>query len=47
MPGYYFKNAVLTDYDEAGVPSIRIQADRIDQIDHGNEVALYNVRVNY
>jgi LPS export ABC transporter protein LptC len=47
MPGYYLKNAVLTDYDEAGVPSMRIQADRIDQIDHGTEVALYNVRFDY
>ncbi len=47
LPGYYLKNAVLTDYDLAGNPSIRIEAERIDQIDHGNEVALYNVRVNY
>jgi len=30
-----------------GAPSIRIEAERIDQVDHGNEVALYNVRVNY
>jgi LPS export ABC transporter protein LptC len=47
LPGYYLKNAILTDYDAAGAPSIRIEAERIDQIDHGNEVALYNVRVNY
>jgi lipopolysaccharide export system protein LptC len=47
LPGYYLKNAVLTDYDASGAPSIRIEAERIDQIDHGNEVALYNVRVNY
>jgi lipopolysaccharide export system protein LptC len=47
LPGYYLKNAILTDYDAAGDPSIRIEAERIDQIDHGNEVALYNVRVNY
>jgi len=47
LPGYYLKNAVLTDYDFAGAPSIRIEAQRIDQVDHGNEVALYNVRVNY
>ena len=38
---------MLTDYDIAGNPSIRIEAERIDQIAHGNEVALYNVRVNY
>jgi LPS export ABC transporter protein LptC len=47
LPGYYLKNAVLTDYDAAGAPSIRIHADRIDQIDHGPEVALYNVRFDY
>jgi LPS export ABC transporter protein LptC len=47
LPGYYLKNAVLTDYDLAGNPSVRIEAERIDQIDHGSEVALYNVRVAY
>ncbi len=47
LPGYFLKNTVLTDYDLAGDPSIRIEAERIDQIDHGNEVALYNVRVAY
>jgi LPS export ABC transporter protein LptC len=47
LPGYYLKNAVLTDYDATGAPSIRIEAERIDQIAHGNEVELYNVRVNY
>jgi LPS export ABC transporter protein LptC len=47
LPGYFLKNAVLTDYDLAGDPSIRIAAERIDQIAHGNEVALYNVRVDY
>ncbi len=47
LPGYYLKNAVLTDYDRAGNPGIRIEAERIDQIAHGNEVALYNIRVVY
>jgi lipopolysaccharide export system protein LptC len=47
LPGYYLKNATLTDYDAAGAPSVRIVADRIEQIEHGNEVELYNVRVNY
>jgi LPS export ABC transporter protein LptC len=47
LPGYYLKNAVLTDYDLAGDPNMRIEAERIDQIAHGNEVALYNVRVVY
>jgi LPS export ABC transporter protein LptC len=47
MPGYYLKNAVMTDYDESGTVSVRIHADRIDQVDHGPEVALYNVHVDY
>jgi LPS export ABC transporter protein LptC len=47
LPGYYLKNAVLTDYDLAGDPSIRIEAERIDQIAHSSEVALYNVHVAY
>jgi LPS export ABC transporter protein LptC len=47
LPGYYLRNAVLTDYDLAGAPGIRIEAERIDQIGHGNEVALYNIRVLY
>ena len=47
LPGYYLKNAILTDYDESGVAIIRIEAERIDQIAHSNEVQLYNVRVNY
>jgi LPS export ABC transporter protein LptC len=47
LPGYYLRNAVLTDYDLAGNPGIRIEAERIDQIEHSNEVALYNIRVLY
>ncbi len=47
LPGYYLKNAVLTDFGLTGDPNIRIEAERIDQIEHGSEVALYNVRVVY
>jgi lipopolysaccharide export system protein LptC len=47
LPGYYLKNAILTDYDANGNPSVRIHADRIDQVDHGPEIALTNVRVDY
>jgi len=47
LPGYYLKNAVLTDYDATGAPSIRIVAERIDQIAHSTEVALSNVQVTY
>ena len=46
-PGYYLKNAVLTDFDPDGNVSIRLHADRIDQVDHSEEVALINVRVDY
>jgi LPS export ABC transporter protein LptC len=47
LPGYYLKNAVLTDYALSGDPSVRIVAERIDQVDHGNEVLLSNVHVDY
>ena len=47
LPGYYLKNAVLTEFDLAGTPGVRIEAERIDQVDHSSEVALYNVRVSY
>ena len=47
LPGYYLKNAVLTDYDATGAPGIRIVAERIDQIAHSTEVALSNVQVTY
>ncbi len=46
-PGYYLKNATLTDYDLNGSPSVRIMADQIDQIAHSTEVALRHVRVDY
>ena len=47
LPGYYLKNAVMTDFDAAGAPGLRIEAERIDQVDHGNEVLLSNVKVEY
>jgi lipopolysaccharide export system protein LptC len=47
LPGYYLKNAVLTDYDAAGLPTIRIEAQRIEQIAHTPAVTLFDVRVNY
>ena len=47
LPGYYLKNAVLSDFDPDGNVSLRLHADRIDQVDHSQEVALYNVRVDY
>jgi lipopolysaccharide export system protein LptC len=47
LPGYFLKDAVLTDYDALGAPSIRIEAKRIEQVAHGNEVALFDVKVEY
>jgi LPS export ABC transporter protein LptC len=47
LPGYYLKNTVLTDFDAAGKPSLRVDAERIDQIANSSEVALSNVRMNY
>jgi LPS export ABC transporter protein LptC len=47
LPGYYLKSAVLTDFDVDGAPNIRLHADRIDEIAHGTETTLTNVRVNY
>lgn len=47
LPGYYLKNTVLIDYDPDGNPSVRIEAQRIDQIDHGSDIALHDVRVVY
>src|SRR5579883_2326018 len=47
LPGYTLKDAILTDFDASGAPTLRIHADRIDQIDHGTEVTLYHVRFDY
>ncbi len=46
-PGYYLKDAVLTDYDQSGAPGVKIAAARIDQIGTGTEVALHDIRVDY
>ncbi len=46
-PGYYLQNAVLTDFDVAGAPSLRIAAQRIDQVGHTTEVTLIDVRIDY
>jgi len=47
LPGYYLKNTVLTEFDADGSPTLRMDAERIDQIDHGTEVELSKVRVHY
>jgi LPS export ABC transporter protein LptC len=47
LPGYFLKNAVLTDYDATGAPGIRIEAERIEQIANSDQVALFNVKLDY
>lgn len=47
LPGYFLKDAVMTDYSLAGDPAVRIAAGRIEQIDHTNDVALLGVRMDY
>jgi LPS export ABC transporter protein LptC len=47
LPGYFLKDAVLTDYDEFGTPGLRIEAKRIEQVAHTNDVVLFNVKVEY
>lgn len=47
LPGYYLADTVLTDFDINGAPSLRMEARRINQIDHGPEVLLSDIRVHY
>jgi LPS export ABC transporter protein LptC len=47
LPGYYLKGTVMTDYDTLGGASIKIAAERIQQIDQSTEVELFNVRLDY
>jgi len=47
LPGYYLKGTVMTDYDTLGAASIKIAAERIQQVDQSTEVELFNVRLDY
>jgi len=47
LPGYFLKDAVLIDYDAAGAPGIRIEAERMEQVAHSDQVTLFNVKVDY
>jgi LPS export ABC transporter protein LptC len=47
LPGYFLSDAVLTDYDEAGAPGIRIEAKRMEEVAHSTDVALFDVKVDY
>jgi LPS export ABC transporter protein LptC len=45
--GYYLKGTVLTDYDLDGKPTIKMAAERIEQIPRTQEIQLLNVRLDY
>jgi LPS export ABC transporter protein LptC len=47
LPGYFLNHAVMTDYDENGLPGVRIEAERIDQVANGSDIAMRDVKVNY
>jgi len=47
LPGYFLKQAVLTDYDASGAPGTRIEAERMEQVAHSDQVTLFNVKVDY
>jgi LPS export ABC transporter protein LptC len=47
LPGYFLKNAVLTDYDVTGAPGTRIEAERMEQVAHSDQVTMFNVKVDY
>lgn len=47
VPGYFLNDGVLTEYDTAGNPTVRIAAKRIEQVAQGNDVELHDVRVDY
>jgi lipopolysaccharide export system protein LptC len=47
QPGYFLKDAVMTDFDAGGDPGVRIEAQRIDQVAQSDQVTLSNVKVQY
>jgi LPS export ABC transporter protein LptC len=47
LPGYFLNDAVLIDYDANGAPGLRLEAKRIEQVGHTNEVALFDVKMDY
>jgi LPS export ABC transporter protein LptC len=47
QPAYYLKDAIITQTDEAGAPSIKLVASTIEQQPSDNSIVLHSVRVNY
>jgi lipopolysaccharide export system protein LptC len=46
-PGYYLKDAIITQTQENGSPDMRLAASRIDQQRKDNSIQLQNVKVDY
>lgn len=46
-PSYYLKDAVITETDERGAPSVRLIANSIEQKPGDESIALNSVRVDY
>ena len=47
QPAYYLKDAIVTETDPSGAPSIRLIASRILQQPSDNSIELQSVRVDY
>jgi LPS export ABC transporter protein LptC len=45
--GFYLRGTVLTDYDENGLPAVRIAAARIQQAVPSNQIDLFDVQLDY
>ena len=47
QPAYFLKDAIITQTDESGAPSIKLVANRIDQRPNDDSIVLHTVRVDY
>lgn len=47
QPGYYLKDAVITETREDGSLNVRLIASRIEQLPHDDSIKLMSVRANY
>lgn len=47
QPAYYLKDAIVTETEPTGAPSLRLIAERIEQQPADNSIELHSVRVDY
>ena len=47
QPAYYLKDAIVTETEPSGTPSLRLIAKRIEQQPEDNSIQLQTVRVDY